>query len=378
MAINHRFYNPDLMAGASETIEDDLTVNDTLTVGGVVTFTAAATTNELDIVSAAITTGKAIDISDLSAITTGTAIHVDATGTTQTTGKLLHLDSAATAIATTGRIFLSDHTGVTSTSGVMNEFKSAANDETTIVKVTATDLLAAGVCLDVSAAAMTTGKAIDISDLDAITTGKAIHVDATGITQTTGILVHIDSASTALTGAGRLFLSDHTGASASSAILNEFASAATDETVIAKVTASGALAAGKALSISAAAMTTGTALDISDNTAGTTGTLVNITQNSADTGTRSMLLVKQDHASATGATALEVVQDSSLAAIKVTSAATSTNYFKIATMNGVTLWMGNGTTAQGNLSGTAGDILFNGGSNKPEYCTGTTNWTALV
>lgn len=100
--------------------------------------------------------------------------------------------------------------------------------------------------------------------------------------------------------------------------------------------------------------------------------------NSSDTGTRSVVYIKQDHASASGATALEVAQDGALAAIKVTSAATSTNYFKIATMNGVTLWMGNGTTANGNLSGTAGDILFNGGSNKPEYCTGTTNWTALV
>lgn len=67
--------------------------------------------------------------------------------------------------------------------------------------------------------------------------------------------------------------------------------------------------------------------------------------------------------------------------IKVTQGnITSTHFYKLITESttGVTLWMGDGTTANGALSGTAGDILFKGGSNKPEYCTGTTNWTALV
>lgn len=61
-------------------------------------------------------------------------------------------------------------------------------------------------------------------------------------------------------------------------------------------------------------------------------------------------------------------------------AATSTNYYKVLTdaTTGISLWVGNGTTANGNLSGTAGDVLLNGGSNKPEYCTGTTTWVALV
>lgn len=58
---------------------------------------------------------------------------------------------------------------------------------------------------------------------------------------------------------------------------------------------------------------------------------------------------------------------------------TTTHFKKIFSLaSGTNLWMGDGTTANGALTGTAGDILFNGGSNKPEYCTGTTNWTALV
>lgn len=286
--------------------------------GAVRVLSGATTGNAVDVVGATLTTGKGLDLSDLDAVTSGKAIHVDATGVTQTTGILVHLDSASTGITGAGRIFLSDHTGNAGVSAVLNEFASAAADETTIVKITASAALAAGVALDISAAALTTGKLIDMSDLDAITTGKAIHVDATGTTHTTGILVHLDSAGTAITGAGRIFLSDHTGATGTTATLNEFASAATDETVILKVTASAALAAGTALQVSGAAVTTGTLLSISDADALTTGKVAAFVSNSADTGTRSIVQIKQDHASASGATALEVWQDGALAAIKIT------------------------------------------------------------
>lgn len=57
---------------------------------------------------------------------------------------------------------------------------------------------------------------------------------------------------------------------------------------------------------------------------------------------------------------------------------TSVHFKMVSMFGGVTLWVSDGTTANGNLSGTAGDICFNGGSNKPEYCTGTTNWSPLV
>jgi hypothetical protein len=176
-----------------------------------------------------------------------------------------------------------------------------------------------------------------------------------------------------------LLLVNHTGATGTSATLSEFASAATDETVILQATASAALAAGKIVNISGAAVTTGTLLDISDNTAHTTGTALNVVTNSADTGTRTLVNILQDHASASGATPLFIKNDNATKPlIGGTATATSTNYYKFATINGVTIWIGAGTTGQGNLSGTAGDLLLNGGTNKPEYCTGTTNWTALV
>jgi len=270
------------IGGASHTgtttISSGATTTDALDIGA----STVTTGNGVDLTLAGLTTGKGLDMSDLDAITTGKAIHVDATGITQTTGILAHLDSAGTVITGAGRIFLSDHTGATGTTAILNEFASAANDETTILKVTGSAALAAGVGVDVSLVAMTTGKGLDMSDLDAITTGKAIHVDATGITQTDGILVHVDSASTALTATGRLLLVDHTGNAGVSTIVSEIKSAAADETEILKVTSS-AILTGPALNvvansvtgnvgvarISATALTSGTGLLITGSAPGT-------------------------------------------------------------------------------------------------------------
>jgi len=64
--------------------------------------------------------------------------------------------------------------------------------------------------------------------------------------------------------------------------------------------------------------------------------------------------------------------------ISVTQAAvTDTNFKKIASWAGVTLWVSDGTTPNGNLTGTAGDVCYNGASSQPFYCTGTTNWTGM-
>lgn len=56
-------------------------------------------------------------------------------------------------------------------------------------------------------------------------------------------------------------------------------------------------------------LTTGTGLDMSDADALTTGVVASFVSNSSDASTRSIVLVKQDHASATAATALTVHQD---------------------------------------------------------------------
>ncbi len=213
--------------------------------------------------------------------------------------------------------------------------------------------MALGVALQVSGAAITTGKAIEAADLNALTTG---------------IGLHLASSATAIATTGRLLYSNHTGATGTSAILNEFASAATDETTVVKVTASAALAAGVLLDVSGAAVTTGKLLDISDADALTTGFIAHFKSNSADATARSLVTIHNDHASAVGAIPLTITQDGP----------TSTNYFAAIKVNGNTIWVGNGNTANGVLSGTAGDMLINGGSSKIEFCTGTTNWTATT
>lgn len=220
-------------------------------------------------------------------------------------------------------------------------------------------------------------KGIDMNPQETLTSG--IGFDLASGTLTSGQLMSLASAATLMTSAGRLFLSDHTGNASVSGVLNELRSAAADETVVCQIKASAALALGMLLNLSGLAMTTGIALNMSDLDALTTGGAIKVLSNSSSSGTRSLVSVKNDNALASGTTCLDIIQDSAAAApIKTTNAATSTNFFKVGTFNGVTLWVGNGNTGNSALTGTAGDILFNGGSNKPEFCGGTTTWTALV
>jgi hypothetical protein len=183
-----------------------------------------------------LTTGKGINMPDLDALTTGIG---------------LNIVSAATAIATTGRIFLSSHTGVTGTSAVLNEFISLANDETVVLQVKAASLTS-GTLLVVSGALVDAGKGIDMSNLNALTTG---------------IGLHIASSATAIATTGRLLFVNHTGATGTSAILSEFKTAATDETIVVQITT--------------AAMINGVALSVVGTTGMTTGSLINATSSTA-------------------------------------------------------------------------------------------------
>src|SRR3990167_8873279 len=136
----------------------------------------------LDLSAAALTTGKVLDMSNLDAITTGKAIHIDATGVTHTDGILVHIDSAGTVLTATGRLFLSDHTGATTTSGVLNEFKTAATDETVVVQVT-TAAMISGVALKIDGTTgMTTGSLVRVasSTAGALATNGVVSFTATG------------------------------------------------------------------------------------------------------------------------------------------------------------------------------------------------------
>jgi hypothetical protein len=158
-------------------------------------------------------------------------------------------------LSSTGRLLNVSHGGNAAVSGVIAEISSAAADETVVAKITASAALALGRILQVSGSSVTTGKAITANDLDALTTGMG---------------VHIASAATAITTTGRLFLSDHTGATGTSATLNEFKSAANDETIVLQVTAA-SLTSGTVLALSATAVDSGKIFDLGTNTGLTTG-----------------------------------------------------------------------------------------------------------
>lgn len=299
------------------------------------------------------TTGHLLALTANSATTAAGLFRIDGNGLTSGIGAVI--TSSATALTGAGRLLRVDHTGVSTTSGIIAEFASAAADETVIHKITASAALALGVACQVSAVAMTTGTAIGATDLDALTTGKGLH---------------IASAATAITTTGRLIYSNHTGVSGTSATLNEFASAAADETVIFKVTASAALAAGVAVSISGAAVTTGTLLSAIDANGLTTGGIADFTSNSADVTARTLVNIKNDHASAVGAIPLKITQD----------APTTTNFRLVMELHGINIYISNQNTPNAALSAPEGSLCLNGSATGQAFWNndGSTGWTALA
>lgn len=309
----------------------------------------------LDISVAALTTGTALDIGGMAAITTGKGIVVAASGITRTDGILVSISDASTAATSTGRMLLVDHTGVTGDTGtILSEFKSAATDETVIMKVTASGANALGKALFVSTA---------------VTTGNGIQVTANALTDGFGLTV--DSSSTALTATGRLFLVNHSGATGTSAVIAEVKSAANDETVVFQVSNSSLLAGGKLVNLSAATMTTGTGLAMTNLDALTTGKGINVTSNSADASARSLVYIKNTNAAALLTVPLEIVNDTILA---------EGTTFKIGmVIGGITIYVcTDETTPDAALTGVKGDLCLNGPAGTIWYCDANgKNWTTL-
>ena len=212
-------------------------------------FTGSTTTSFFTITPSGLTTGTAVYL-PVAALTTGKALHVVANALTD--GLLVNVTSSATAISATGRMVCVDHSGATTTSGVIAEFKTAAGDETVLMQLTASGALALGTLLKLSGSSVTTGNGMTIADLDSLTDGYGVHVA---------------SAATAITSTGHLLFVNHSGATTTSGVLSEFKTAATDETVVVKVTTA-AMINGVGLSIvGTTGMTSGSLLRVASSTA---------------------------------------------------------------------------------------------------------------
>ena len=263
---------------------------------GAAAFTMATALTDT---SSPATTGSMLSLT-ATALTSGVGLNVINGNTTNfTTGAILIKSNIGTAIAGAGLSIVGS--GAYRGTG-MALITNAALDQGKGLVITLAGLTTGyGISL-LSGDAMTTGGNLVYLDMHASTTGNALTAittgayDGTGLIQvtanaaTTGQVVSILSSSTAFATTGRLFYSYHSGNAGTSAVINEFKSAAGDETVILKVTASAANALGTAFAISSAT---------------TTGYAQTITANSLTSG--SALLVTSSSASTSGSASVEPV-----------------------------------------------------------------------
>jgi len=302
-------------------------------------FTGTTTTSFFTITPSGLQSGTAVYI-PLAAITTGMGLEV-AGGTTQTSGSLVSISSAATGVTcTTGSMLEIASSAATGTSAVLVGISSAANDETTIMKILASDVLAAGKAVDISLVAMTTGSGIVMDDLDALTTG---------------IGVDIGSSSTAITGAGRLLYVAHSGAETSSGTLVEFITAATDETVILKLTSAEMIDGINLSIVGTTGMTTGSLIRATTSTAGAVATngIVSIKSTGAYTSTSNAGLLDVGSSQTVAGTLVHLTlsdtAQTSAQALNITQSTVTTGY----TGNLVQI-TGSSTTGAGNTASIIG------------------------
>ena len=178
--------------------------------------------------------------------------------------------------------------------------------------------------IQLSADALTTGHGI-YGSFDGLTTHSALFIDSDSSSTSTRNVVEIINNNTAATGATALSLQSDAGrglfidsnlaaggysfqidAEQTTSNTVQIASKSTSGTTL-EISAAGVLT-GKVVDIRADAATTGRGIDMSMD-ALTTGSALYIDSDSSSTGTRNIVDIIQNHASATGATVLNLQQD---------------------------------------------------------------------
>lgn len=363
----------------------------TSTAGALITNGAISFTATGNYTSNAVTDGGFVEVKANStvagtimnitgtALTTGVALVVSNSTSGMTTGSLIRATASGTGTIATNGIVSIRHGGIfvsTANAGVLDVQASALVGAGTIVNIKST--------ADSQTAANLLNVAQSGSTLTAYTGSLATFTGGFSGASSTGSIMLITAVSdvagdglkivnNALTlGAGTLINLSHTTSviGAGSSMLRITSTGVDTGTTTGTMIDLAATAATTAhlMIITSATLTTGQGIKMTLNGL-TSGSGMSIISSSADTTARGLIQLTSSSTSATGTSA-----------IRTTMALMSTHFRKIMTDSGagITLWYGDGTTGQGNLTGTAGDVLLNGGSNKPEYCTGTTNWTALV
>jgi hypothetical protein len=330
-----------------------------LTVAGT-TFTIDNATNDATNVLTLTNTGTGSGVV-LQITNVGTGSDISGTGATWSfskagAGTALTLALAGTAGSTSLSLTLGN---IVTSAGGLSLTKAADNATLSVTNnsnATATQVAFAGSgtfsgtttasFFTITPSGLTSGTAVYLPVL-AITSGKGLQINYAGTTShTSGKLFEIDSSATAMTSTGRMFLVNHTGVTGVSTVLSEFISAATDETIITQITASGVLALGVALNIAVGSMTTGNAISIPNLDSLTTGVGVYLAS-SATAITTTGHLFYSHHTGATGTSAILNLFDSA-----ATDETVVVEVDTVAMINGVALKL-TGTTGM-----TTGSLLL--------------------
>ena len=192
------------------------------------------------------------------------------------------------------------HVGVTQKADSGKPAISVTSGDTDQIAVDITASQQDADVLNIVADSLTTSRIIDIS-ADALTTGSAIYVDSDSSDTSTRSLVNIIQNHASATGAIALKVQ----ADAGTGILIDTDLAAGGPAL--KIDAEQATTTAVEFDFDAA--TTSTAMSITADVL-TTGTAFKVDSDSSDTGVRNIASIIQNHASATGATALHVQNDS--------------------------------------------------------------------
>lgn len=375
--------NKDMEFGTSATV----TLPASTTIGGSAVvalgdITSSSTSaTAFSVTNSGIFTGASVVAVTANSATTGTIILATANGLTS--GHLLTLTSSGTLV-TTGDILSVVANSATTSTGVVRVSATGLTDGFAVAITSGGANLTAnggGINLALGANTLGTGLAV-VSTGIMVTTSSLLTLTANSATTAAGLLringnaltdgkgLIIASSSTVLTATGRLFHVSHTGNAGVSAVLAEVSSAAADETVVFQALASAALAAGKVVNISGAAVTTGTLLSVADANALTTGMVAQFKSNSSDATARTLVDIHNDHASAVGVVPLKITQD----------APTSTNFKLMATFGTIQLFISDQTSPNGALTAIEGSICLNGSATGQAFWNtdGATAWTALA
>lgn len=255
------------------------------------------------------------------------------------------------------------------TAGTSLQLPEAATDATTTT----------GVSLDLTQNAVTTGTGL-LQTMNGLTTGKGHSIThTTAVIANGGSLLNLSSTSVdTTTTTGALVNLSSTAGAASTQVLLTTTGLTTGIGISVAHTTSVLASGGSLVRISSTGVdtgtTTGTLLDLTSS-AHAGATLVAIRDTSADTSARIAFTSNITNAAAVGAIPIQ----SSNVAVTGTGSKFTKHLVMTDGSKTVTMWIStDGTTPNGALSGTAGDICLNGTSSVPFYCTGTTNWTALA